>query len=161
MGSKKGAPGGGAAAALTGAVGVALVEMVARLNDARLTCSSGRVKKAVVLRRKMQGLIQKAAKAFEQIQKIYGRRHQKPIAWQRALKHGALVPLEIVEACAKAAKLARTEKPRTSRWLASDLVESQLLLKAASDAAILNVNVNLKAMKDKKTVSQIRKRLCS
>jgi methenyltetrahydrofolate cyclohydrolase len=148
LGSQKGAPGGGAGAALTGATGAALVEMTARLNDKRLKKSSGNALRAAKLRVKMHGLIAQDVKAFERIQKIYGKRRAKPALWQSALKSGAKAPLEIAKAAASAAALAKKEKSRTSRWLESDRREALILLRAAFDGARLNVEINLKEVRD-------------
>lgn len=150
LGSEKGAPGGGAAAALTGSAAAALVEMTARLNDKRLKNSSGAASRAAVLRKSLRGLIEKDARAFKQIQKIYKIRKAKPAAWQNALKGGARPPLAICEACAAAADLARKEKNRTSLWLESDRREALILLSAAFRSAVLNVEVNLKHIEDRR-----------
>ena len=156
LGSIKGAPGGGAAAALTGATGAALAEMVARLNDKRAGASSGTAAKAAALRKKLHRLIAEDAEAFEQIQKAYALRKKKPAVWQRALKNGAKPPLEICGACVVAAQLAAKEKPRTSRWLESDRREALLLLRAAFDAAKLNVDINLKEISGRAIRNQIQ-----
>ena len=161
LGSKKGAPGGGAAAALTGATGCALVEMVARLNDARLGRSSGNVRRARLLRQKFQRLMDEDAKAFGAIQKIYRKRRTERTAWKRVLKNGAAVPLRVAELCAAAAKFVSKERPRTSPWLISDLKESAILLDAASRSARLNVEINLKEIEDPRFVSRMRKQLNS
>jgi formiminotetrahydrofolate cyclodeaminase len=150
LGSKKGAPGGGAAAALTGSIGAALVEMTARLNDARLKKSSGASTKAQTLRKSLRALMAADARAFARIQKIYKVRREKPGAWQKALKGGAKPPLAIARSCAAAANLARGEKSRTSAWLESDRAEALILLQAAFRAAELNVEVNLRLIEDKR-----------
>lgn len=159
LGSKKGAPGGGAAAALTGASGSALVEMVARLNDvrtARLTKTAGR---AEGLRQKLQRLIGEDARVFLVIRSLYKKRKENGPAWQQALKKGVAVPLKICEACVDSGELARAEKDRTSRWLESDRQEALILLRAAFDSANLNVEVNLKEMTDGLFCGQMRQRI--
>ena len=157
LGSKKGAPGGGAAAALAAAAGAALVEMVARLNAARLKRASGTAGKAALLRGKLQRLIREDAKAFGRIQKAYKLRKKKPALWQSALKSGARPPLRIVEYCAAVAKLAQGERKRTNPWLESDRREALILLRAAAQSAWLNVEINLKSIDDKKFVQRVRK----
>ncbi len=159
LGSKKGAPGGGAAAALTGATGAALVEMTARLNDAREKKSNGSASKAAALRRVFQKLIDQDAKAFLGIQKIYKIRKEKPATWQSALKKGAAVPMQICENCVKASFLAHAEKNRTSRWLESDRKEALILLQAAFDSAELNVEVNLNEITDSAFCVNTRKKI--
>ena len=149
LGSKKGAPGGGAAAALVGASGAALVEMVARLNDVRMRRSSGNALRAARIRRSLQRSIAEDVRVFHKIQKLYRVRKARPAAWQRALKNGAAVPLGMAERCTAAAALASAEKARTSAWLESDRREALILLRAAYDSARLNVEINLKEIRDR------------
>lgn len=156
LGSKKGAPGGGAAAALTAASGAALVEMVARLNDARLKRSSGIAAKAAALRKKSIGLMTLDAQAFQTIHRAYKTRKIKPALWQRALKAGAQPPLRICELSADAAALAQKERPRTSAWLESDRKEALVLLRAAFLGGVLNVEVNLKGIRDRAYNKRLR-----
>ena len=159
LGSSKGAPGGGAAAALTGAVGIALVEMVARLNDKRLQKSSGNAQKAEALRKKLQNLISEDARAFQRIQRAYPFRKKNPVAWQNTLKNGSQPPLKIAELVHQGSQLLRKEDGRTSPWLKSDLMESWILLRAAYGSALLNVEINLKGIDDKEFNKRARKKL--
>ena len=149
LGSRKGAPGGGAAAALVAATGAALVEMTARLNDKRLKHCSGNAAKAAELRVRLFGLIAKDTAAFQKIQKNYSERKKKPALWQDALKTGVQPPLSICENSAEAARLAKKEAPRTSAWLESDRREALILLRAAFDSAKLNVDINLKSIQNR------------
>ena len=159
LGSQAGAPGGGAAAALTGAGGAAILEMVSRLNDKRLGRSSGTTKKAVRLRIRVQKLIAADAQAFGRIQKAYRLRAKKKALWQKALKAGARPPLLICESCASAATLVKNERRRTSAWLESDRKEALILLRAAYDSARLNVEVNLKEMRDRAYKNRLKRKL--
>lgn len=159
LGSQSGAPGGGAAAALTGSAGAALVEMTARLNDKRLKRSSGNAAKAASLRQRLHALIAEDAEAFARIQNAWKTRRVKGALWQAALKSGAGVPLRVCEACAQAASLAKKERSRTSAWLESDRREALVLLKAAFDAGKLNVDVNLREMKDRAYAKTAQRKL--
>ena len=159
LGSKKGAPGGGAAAALAASAGAALVEMVARLNDARFKKTSGSAAQASLLRKRMQGMMQKDARAFKKIKAAYKTRVRQPHAWQRALKEGAETPFEICESSRKAAHLAEKEKSRTSDWLESDRLEALVLLRAAFESARLNVEINLREIKDTAFVNSMKGKL--
>ena len=156
LGSQKGAPGGGAAAALTGATGYGLIEMVSRINDAKAKHPSGSASRAESARRALQGLIQKDADVFKNIQKAWKVRRSKKLLWQSALKKGVAIPLRTAEICAHAAGLFLKEYPRTSVWLSSDLKEARILLRAAFDAAELNVEINLKEISDKGFCAQTR-----
>jgi glutamate formiminotransferase/formiminotetrahydrofolate cyclodeaminase len=159
LGSSKGTPGGGAAAALTGAAAASLVEMVSRLNDKRLKNNSGTTAQAAALRARLEHLIKKDGDAFERIQKLFGKRREQKTAWQAALKYGAGVPLEIAGASFTAARLASKEKTRTSRWLESDRREALILARAAFESANLNVEINLKELADATFNKRTRKRI--
>lgn len=153
LGSSSGAPGGGAAAALTAALGLALAEMVARIN-ARRTGESSKKKasKFKSLRRSMESLMDKDAAAFEKLSKFYKDKDRGP-KYREALENCAESPLGICAAVIEGLKILRSEAASTSRWLMSDLKESEILLRAAFDSAKLNVEVNLNEIPDKNYVA--------
>ncbi len=159
LGAHKNGFGGGAAAALTGATGMALVEMAARLNDKRLKKTSGAAKKAESIRKSFQKLIWEDAKAFERIQKAYKSREAKPSDWQKALKSGVQPPLKIAQLAYEGWLLIKNERARTSKWLMSDLMEAFLLLDAVYGSALLNADANLKGIEDQSFNSNIQKKL--
>jgi methenyltetrahydrofolate cyclohydrolase len=159
LGSSRGAPGGGAAAALVGAAGAALVEMTSRLNDKRLKNSSGSAAKASVLRARLFKLITEDASAFKKIQALWPKRKEKPSDWQAALKNGAAVPMRICQASWEGSRLADAEKSRTGRWLESDRKEARILFRAAFDSAKLNVEINLKEMTDASFKKRVRREM--
>lgn len=158
LGSPAVSPGGGSAAALTAAVGIALVEMVTAINDRRAGVKSAGLRAAKKLRRKTTGLITKDALAFGLISKYFKEGKKNP-RYQAALKKGARVPMEICEASVQGAALGRKQAQRTSHWLASDLAEAKILLKAAFHAGRLNVEINLKDLKDHPFVRRARNRM--
>jgi len=147
LGSVSSEPGGGAAAALVAATGMALLEMTARINDRRAkkqgmlaTSAVKRVKVIEGYRRRLIKLMALDAKAFAEISKR--RRHPKSSRYfQQALKVAAEVPMEIGEIALKGMALSAAERSRTSRWLASDLAEAGLFLQASLRAARLNATI--------------------
>ncbi len=148
LGSKAVSPGGGSAAALTAAVGLALVEMVSAIN-----CSgTARLK---TLRRRMEVLMDEDAKYFLNLSALYKKKERGP-ALQKALKKCAQTPLLICEGVFEGVRLAQSERSRTGRWLRSDLIEASILLKAAFGSAKLNVEANLGFISDKKYVTGVR-----
>lgn len=159
LGSSKGSPGGGAAAALTGALGAALVEMTSRLNDKRLKNSLGRAAQAALFRKKLYALIEKDQAAFRRIQKAHPGRKKDPVSWKGALRNGAAVPMAICQTCTQAAQLAKKERSRTSAWLESDRREALVLLRAAFDSAKLNVEINLKGLSNPTLKAQTKRKL--
>ena len=159
LGSAKGSPGGGAAAALTGALGAALVEMTAGLNDKRLKHSSGNALRARLLRKKLHRLMATDQAAFGRIQEAYAKRKSAPASWQSALKNGASIPLAVCLACVESSRVAKKERSRTSAWLESDRREALTLLRAAFDSARLNVEINLKGIRDTRFKTQTQRKL--
>ena len=155
LGSASPTPGGGAAAALTGALGAALLEMVARLNK-----DMAAAKKAEKLKNRLQALIATDTKAFQKLYALYKKKTSccAPV-YQKALTNAAAAPEEMCLLASQAAKLALSQKNKTSQWLISDLKESALLLKAAFESARLNVNVNLKGFHDHASAKKIDSRL--
>ncbi|MGH7198167.1 MAG: cyclodeaminase/cyclohydrolase family protein [Candidatus Omnitrophota bacterium] len=167
LGSSAPSPGGGAAAALTGAQGVALIEMVARLNDARFRKKEpkadpsaakqriGDLKKAKL---RFLELIQEDVAAFQAISAAYKKGKENP-AYQKALVKGYSAPLEMAELAVQAMQRGLEEKDRTSQWLYSDLAEAGILLDATYAAARLNVEINLKDLADRNASNRAAARL--
>jgi formiminotetrahydrofolate cyclodeaminase len=167
LGSAEPSPGGGAAAALTGAQGAALLEMVARLNDARFrkknakadhSAARKRISGFAGLRAHFLRLLAQDAKAFEIISAAYSKGKEHP-SYQKALLKGYSVPLEMAESVVKALTKGLEERERTSKWLYSDLAEAGILLDAAFGAARLNVEINLNDLKDRDLAGRVRAKL--
>ncbi len=167
LGSAAPSPGGGTAAALTAAQGAALLEMVARLNDARSrkknpkdshSAARTRISEFAKTRSRFLKLMTDDAKAFEAISAAYskGKEHS---AYQKTLLKGYSVPLEIAERAVAALQKGQEERERTSKWLYSDLVEAGILLDAAFGAARLNVEINLKDMRDRALAGRVSAKL--
>ena len=151
LGSKAVSPGGGAAAALVAATGIALVEMAASINGSAST-------KPRVLRRRLETLMDLDAARFSKLSALY-KRKQKGVALQAALKGCAEPPLKVCKSAFDGVRLAKEEWPRTSRWLKSDLVEAGILLQAAFRSGKLNAEANLTLIEDKDYVTRTRKKL--
>ena len=161
LGSDSGSPGGGSAAALTAALGIALAEMVVRINVKGKP--AGRKSKAArlkALRQRMELVMDKDAAAFSALSRFY-KTKDRGARYQAALKKAAEVPFVICETVPEALRLAESEAASTGRWLMSDLVESKTLLKAAFDAGKLNVEINLNALADKRVAAAAKKRLAA
>ncbi len=162
LGSVSPSPGGGSAAGLVAATGTALVEMVARINQKRTPDPGAqtRILAAEKLRRELQTLMEEDAKAFEKISKAF-KENKESAAYQKALETGAAVPLKICKLSAEAIQIGCGEVARTSRWLASDLLEAGILLHAAFQSARLNVEINLRSIQNETIVQEMRLELDS
>lgn len=144
LASDRPVPGGGAAAALTGALACALTGMTAAINLRRQKkrgqrpVSAETVRIARLLRGRFLSLADADGKAFA----AYSSAHtsaQRSSARRKCLKP----PMAMSASAAELSRAILKEVPRTSKWLASDLKEAALLCWAAHEAAALNVLINL------------------
>jgi len=162
LGSEKAAPGGGSAAALTGALGVALAEMTCRINSKRKSnpdpaASSSRASRLENLRHRLEELVTKDAECFEAITLHW--KEKSPLL-QRLLQDAADAPLEIARICGQALEITQSESANTSKHLFSDLVESGVVLFGAIKSANLSVEVNLRLIDDESFTSSRRDEMC-
>jgi formiminotetrahydrofolate cyclodeaminase len=162
-------PGGGSASALTAAVGLALVAMVARMPRTRHGTEEDRqaldgVLHAVErLAEHAMDLVDEDAEAYEAVIAAY--RHPKATEDERAtrkqaieaaLRGAAEVPLEVMRACraglGAALEAARAGNPSAS----SDVGVAVELLGAALRGAALNVRVNLASISEQGYVDGVQ-----
>src|SRR5712692_8692427 len=161
LGSSDPAPGGGAAAALAGALGAALVQMTANLSIGRpkladIEAHARRIEaQTAELRQRLAQLGDADAQAYARVSAAYKLPHQDPAqdterspAIQAALHEAAAVPLETARLCAAVLELAELAAPLLNRSVISDVMVGALLAQAALESAALNVEVNLAAITD-------------
>lgn len=139
------APGGGSAAALTAALGAALLSMVAnyslgktnsRLKERKVKAS---LKTSEHLRKRFLALVDEDARAYLNFVKIRGASAAKRAA---ARRKACEVPLEVCKLCYKAVQLSPVLVRYGSRYLISDVHVALELLTAAFNAARVNVEIN-------------------
>lgn len=158
LASRSATPGGGGAAALVGAVGAALGNMVGCLTAGKpkYAAVEGDIlalnQKAAALRARLEGLVEADAAAFAPLAKAYGIPKDDPdrpavMAW--ALEAAAAVPLEIMEACGEAIALLEEYEAKGSVLAVSDAGCGAVFCRAALEAAGLNVAVNTRLMADR------------
>ena len=156
------APGGGGAAALVGAVGVALGNMVGSLTigkkkyadvEPQIQSLNGR---AEALRRHLEQLVQADADAFTPLAAAYRlpkdtpeQAAHKAEVLAQALDGACAVPLDIMTACCEGIALAQDYAEKGSVLAVSDAGCAALFCKAALQAAALNVSINTQLMSDK------------
>lgn len=154
-------PGGGSVAALTGALGAALVSMVANLTLGKEKYKDVQPQIEALLiesenvRAELQDLIQKDTEAFGAFSEVYkmpkntaAEKAARTTKMQETLKNAAQVPLEIGSASLELAKLAQRAADIGNTALVSDAGVAALLAKACAESAALNVKINLKSIKD-------------
>jgi methenyltetrahydrofolate cyclohydrolase len=143
------APGGGGAAAVTGALAAGLVAMAARFSEAQLPAAADVARRADQLRSRAAGLADQDAAAYGAVLDAYklplegdGSERRERIA--AALRGAAAVPLEIAEIAAQVAELAAgiaggNPNLRGDTLAAAYLAEAS----ARSAAALVDINVAL------------------
>lgn len=156
------APGGGGAAALVGAVGVALGNMVGALTVGKPKYAPVRdelvslMDQAQGLREEFLDLVDADARAFEPLSRAYGlpsnteeEKAHKAQVLEACLRDACAVPLDIMRACARAIELCERFAALGSPLVVSDAGCGVITCKAALQAASLNVFVNTRLMKDR------------
>ena len=172
LASKAPTPGGGGAAAVMGAMGAALVSMVAHFTlgkkgyEAVESESAGLLQQAEALRRQLAEMVRADVDAFNQVMGAYGmaresdvQKAERSTAIQAALKQAADVPLACAELCAEVIRLTRPMAAIGNKNVISDAGVAVLAAEAALRSAALNVYVNIGAIKDEAFVADRRQRL--
>lgn len=162
LASNSPAPGGGGAAALVGAVGVALGNMVGSLTIGKKKYADVEPQiqslnaRAEALRRHLEQLVQADADAFTPLAAAYRLPKDTPEQAARkaevlaqALDGACAVPLDIMSACCEGITLAQDYAEKGSVLAVSDAGCAALFCKAALQAAALNVSINTQLMADK------------
>lgn len=146
LSNKESVPGGGSVAALTGALGVGLICMVAnysigrKVNSAALNRRfSSILAKAQVIRQRLLELSSLDSQAYLQ---LTAARSLDKKAQQRASKEARAVPLEVCKLCYKALDLIPDLVAQGNPYLVSDAEVAVELLDAAFNGAMVMVRVN-------------------
>lgn len=163
------APGGGSAAAMAGALGAALVAMVARLTIGRKTYQDvsaefeNLLPRADALRAELLQLMVHDADAYRRVMDAYqlpkdtdAAKTARADAIQSALQHAANVPLRVAQACAEILEMAQRAAARGNKNAASDAGAGALMAEAGLRAALLNVEINLGLIQDERFVARLR-----
>ena len=162
-------PGGGSAAALTGATGASLLAMVAGLPKSRAATveDTERLKAAgercTVLAADLEALVERDSQAYELVLAAYKRpkdtEHEKAsrsAAIQMAFRAAIDAPLGIMRACAAAAEQGVVVATLGLASASSDVMVGIELLGAALRGAKLNVETNLGSVKDADYLTRVR-----
>jgi formiminotetrahydrofolate cyclodeaminase len=161
LGSSDPTPGGGAAAALVGALGAALIEMTANLTIGKPRFAEVEdlarqiERRASELRRELARLGDADADAFERVSAAYKLPHaddaqtaHRSAAIQQALHVAADVPLQTARLSAEVIALGEQAAPLLNPSVISDVMVGTILARAALDGAAVNVDINVAAMAD-------------
>jgi formiminotetrahydrofolate cyclodeaminase len=162
LASKEPVPGGGGASALTGAIGMALGNMVGSLTVGKKKYADVEAeiielqKRAGELQDALLKLIDRDAEDFAPLARAYGlpkdtpeQQAEKDRVMEAALRDAAATPFEIMKKCAEAIDIIEGFAAKGSKLAISDAGVGVTFCKAALIGASLNVFINTKAMKDR------------
>jgi len=168
----KPAPGGGSAAAAAGALGVGLLSMVANFTTGREKYKNveAEIRKVLYSSEKLRGELQKLIDedilAYQKVSSAYKMpketeedKKARTEAIQTALKDAMAVPLAACRNLFEATKLCRPLLEKGNQNLVSDVGVAAELIASAFESALLNVEINLSAIKDRDFADEISKEL--
>ncbi len=150
-------PGGGSAAALTGAMAAGLVSMVCNLTLGKDAYSEfenlnhDSLRKSQELIRDLKLCAENDIAAYNRVMsafKIPKSQEDRSEKIQESYKNAVIPPEQTVENCLEVLKLARELINKSNRNASSDLYSAIFLAKAAISCAIENVEINLALIKD-------------
>jgi formiminotetrahydrofolate cyclodeaminase len=165
-------PGGGSAAAASGAMAAGLASMVASMSrgkkaylqyESPLSEAIGRLAQ---LREELKSAIDADAKSYNIVMKAYKAAKESvdgDTAIASALREATSVPLAVAERVVEVEQIATKLKAITNPNMKSDLTTAIALAKAALEGALANVDINLDSLnkdspKDEAFVNETRKR---
>ena len=161
------APGGGGAAALVGAIGTALGNMVGSLTvgkkkyadvEAEIIALQG---KCSALQKELLDQVEADEKGFVPLAKAYGIPKDDPAraeTLEKATVPACQVPVCIMELCCEAMEAIAVFAAKGSRLAVSDAGCAAVCVKAALQAASLNVFINTKTLKDRALAEEMNAR---
>ena len=158
LASSEPAPGGGGAAALVGAIGTALGNMVGSLTIGKKKYADvegeiiALMSKCTELQTEFLDQVPADAEGFIPLSKAYGIPKDDPTraeVLEAATIEACKVPVHIMELCCEAIDCVKVFAAKGSRLAVSDAACGAVSLKAALQAASLNVYINTKSLKNR------------
>lgn len=168
LASKASVPGGGGAAAMAGALGIALCSMVGNFTTGKKKFAAVEedvqrmLTEGEALRIRLLELVNADAEAFEPLSRAYSIPKDDPIRAQvmeEATLNACKAPVEMVLCCGKALLLLEEMLEKGSKMLISDVGCGALLCKAAMESAALNVFVNTGTLRDRETAAKMEQQV--
>jgi len=161
-------PGGGSAAAASGAMAAGLAGMVAAMSRGKKAYLqyerevSEALARLAQLREELKAAIDADAESFNVVMKAYKAAKESADGEkmiESALKQATSVPLGVAEKAREVAGIAEKLGPITNPNMKSDLTTAKALAQAAITGALANVEINLESIKDAGFVAEVRKRV--
>ena len=172
LASKASTPGGGSAAAIMGAMGAALVSMVANLTVGKQKYQHVEeemqdfLERSEDMRARLTDMIQADVEVFDKVMAAYGMAREteaekaaRSEAIQAALKEATDVPLACAQLCADVIELCRPVAEKGNLNVISDAGVAVLAAHAALRSAALNVYINIGGIRDEEFVRDRRNKL--
>jgi len=169
LASRKPAPGGGSAAALTAATGVSLISMVANFtvgkdkykdfeDEARQVLSSSEA-----LGEELIKLVDEDVRGYGELSRAYKLpkescedKRKRAQAIQEGLREALASPLGVCRCSHEAIKLCLPLAQKGNSNLITDVAIAAMFLECAFQSALLNVEINLKSINDDKFILEVR-----
>lgn len=157
-------PGGGGAAALVGAIGTALGNMVGSLTVGKKKYAAVEAEiialkaKCDELQTQLLDQVPADAEGFEPLAKAYGIPKDDPnrdAVLEEATIVACKVPMKIMELCCEAIEAISVFAAKGSRLAVSDAGCGAVCCKAALQSASLNVFINTKSLKDRSLAEEL------
>jgi methenyltetrahydrofolate cyclohydrolase len=172
LASSDSTPGGGSAAAISGAMAAALACMVCRLTLGKEKYEDVGVEITLLLeqtekhRRRFQELMAEDISVYDTLSTCFKmardteeQRQKRTIAIQKSLVEAALVPLEMSERAVEVAKICERVASIGNVKVLSDIAAAAMFAASAGTAAAWMVRVNLQSLKDEEQVANLSERL--
>ncbi len=172
LAAKKSTPGGGSAAAIMGAMGAALVSMVANFTVGRKNYEDvdeemrDLAARSESLRESLQSMVRADVEAFDAVMSAYAmareseeQRESRSASIQSALMHATDIPLQCAQLCRDVMALSRQVAEKGNRNVISDAGVAVLAAEAALRSAALNVYINTGNIKDREFAAERERRL--
>jgi glutamate formiminotransferase len=168
-------PGGGSAAAASGAMAAGLAGMVASMSRGKKAYLqyesqlSEAIARLALLREQLKFAIDADAESYNLVMKAYKSAKESSDGGRlivAALQQATSVPLAVAERAGEVQQIVASLKPITNPNMSSDLTTATALAKAAIEGALANVEINLASIEqdapeDKEFVGQTRQRVAA
>lgn len=161
LAARQSTPGGGGAAAITGSQAAALISMVINFTVGNKKYAAVEsemqswLSQSEALRNELLALADRDVEVFNAVSACYAmpkesdaEKAARTTALQSALKAAAEVPFTVAEKCLAVLHLAAPVGEKGNANVVSDAGVAMYLANAALYSAIINVNINLKFIKD-------------
>jgi len=163
LAAKRPAPGGGSAAALSGAIGMGLISMSANFTVGNPKYKSVEAKAADLLvrsdgiRSRLQDLVDDDVDAYNKLSAVMKSGSATPSELEKGCKLAAQPPFDTCMACVEGLKLCADIVKWGNKSLMTDIAIAAILLEGGFFSAKFNVYLNLKYIKDLKYIEKIHK----